>query len=400
MSQTSGAARALPHTIPSSEYSQLSLKDITERIAYLGDRLALRAFHENQAVFGVATGHRVVFARWVEIKRAWAHDTHWWAWKGSRIVDDACDLLLDRFSNLPTGLTAVPDGVSEDDTSQYPGPDCRNYFRGCLAIIERDFESDAPTGCLDAELRTARIVEGYIRRHFYLCLKESLRSWNPLVSRYDWKVDGHSFSLWLPRAIEGAKRREWLEKHVEGLDPMRPFERERIQDIIDDLLGVPRLLSLDSIEEADSSPSPSAKVSDRFAFDEEITALKEFVAKEKAESINMQRPAIRRLGRAQLQKLVPATIENTESGEKSDAEIAQEFGLSTPTYSRFGGSDWGRRKHRNGGLDIPDLWINLAHVLANNKTFREMAKRAGVLDQAMLALTRGRRPRMRSIDHE
>ena len=65
-----------------------------------------------------------------------------------------------------------------------------------------------------------------------------------------------------------------------------------------------------------------------------------------------------------------------ENEEFRDVEIANEYGLTKATFSRFAGSKW---KHANS--PIPDLWRNTAHVLSCFLVFRETAKSAGVWDQ-------------------
>jgi hypothetical protein len=67
------------------------------------------------------------------------------------------------------------------------------------------------------------------------------------------------------------------------------------------------------------------------------------------------------------------------------AAVAQQYGLSKATLSRFAGIRWDPR-----GLPkvprVPDLWRNIAKVVGSNPDFIEAAKRAGVWQSIEKAL--------------
>ena len=54
--------------------------------------------------------------------------------------------------------------------------------------------------------------------------------------------------------------------------------------------------------------------------------------------------------------------------------IANEFGISKATYSRFAGRDW---KNNNNG-EVPDLWKNIAQIVTSNHILLETAISVGV----------------------
>ena len=99
-----------------------------------------------------------------------------------------------------------------------------------------------------------------------------------------------------------------------------------------------------------------------------------FVAREKCLRINEQRRAIRRLGRCLLSALIHRVFEVQATDSVPDHVIANEFGLSKATYSRFAGSRWSGYDDKS----IPDLWRNVAQIVAHVPSFREAATRAGV----------------------
>ena len=65
--------------------------------------------------------------------------------------------------------------------------------------------------------------------------------------------------------------------------------------------------------------------------------------------------------------------------------MADSFGLSAATFSRFAGSRW--RKASQG--QVPDLWMNTAEMLASHAVFTEAAEEAGVLGQVEQLLQGG-----------
>ncbi len=68
--------------------------------------------------------------------------------------------------------------------------------------------------------------------------------------------------------------------------------------------------------------------------------------------------------------------------ENSDAKIANDFGLSKATYSRFAGRDW----RKGDSFEIPDLWKNIAHVVASDPIFFEAAIDYGLKDSIEFVL--------------
>jgi hypothetical protein len=107
----------------------------------------------------------------------------------------------------------------------------------------------------------------------------------------------------------------------------------------------------------------------------------EFIAREKAASVALQRPAIRALGSDKLAEFVLAVMENLLDKERTEEEIARAFGLSKSAYSRFAGSRWNGVKTNKRGT-IADLWVNVSHVLAKNPMFVDVARQAGVFGPA------------------
>jgi len=102
--------------------------------------------------------------------------------------------------------------------------------------------------------------------------------------------------------------------------------------------------------------------------------LRTFVADEKAGAIERQRPAIRSLGAARLRALVLAILDALTDGSFNERKLAGQFGISLSTMSRFAGSRW----QPDSRAQPPDLYVNLAHLLASDPVLTECAQDAGV----------------------
>ena len=318
----------------------------------------------------------------------------------TRILDQTYDITVDKFSHLGHD-PCLGDDTHSDEQLKYQGPDCRYYYRGFLRWMDDAEMKWVRTSRIEKEYRTARLLQRFVTRHFYLSLLEARRSANPLVSRYSWKIEGRgSITVWLPRTMKGEDRNKWLEENVEDPDPCRPNERERVQAIIDARIVRNRLIPLEYIAGTTacrvrtSNPRQAALYAEREAF-----GLAEFVAKEKTLSIELQRRAIRTLGPAKLEKLVIAVFDNILEQEMTEEELARKFGLSKAAFSRFAGSRWAKKRDGSCGR-IPDLWLNTAHVLAHYPKFVQLAEQAGVLASARTAAEADRLVRMRNVDNE
>ena len=96
------------------------------------------------------------------------------------------------------------------------------------------------------------------------------------------------------------------------------------------------------------------------------------------------------------------TPSETRSREDDDREktinqqnLAQLFGLSLSTFSRFAGSRWRKRSDRA----IPDLWLNTAQTLASHRALVEAAKDAGVWHRVGQVLQQAASSPKAAVDH-
>ena len=357
-------------------YRWLSLVQLLVRIVRHADRLALRELHDHRPCFRLGAAVALLLADFVHglSLTQWARRLTTGV---TSILDYARDLTIDRFTVLPQGFPpALP--------SRGGGPDCRRCFGAVLTRIG-DWSKENPDAAPHQEEgAAAAILQKAVVRHFAYSCREARRDDNPADSRYAWSVNGGAIRVSMPRWMSGHRRRAWLEAHVDDPDPARPDEQERVQSIVDRELGVPHRVPLADAEAGEWLGRPGAAPMDA-AMAEEISlrGLPQAVADEKAgPRLDDQRPAIRRLGAANVRCLVLLIFEQLAEGRYEEKRIADAFGISRATLSRFAGSQW----QAISGDAPPDLWANVAQVLASYEPFTEAAKQAGVWDQVQMTL--------------
>ena len=75
-----------------------------------------------------------------------------------------------------------------------------------------------------------------------------------------------------------------------------------------------------------------------------------------------------------------------------EKRLADAFGISRATFTRFAGSRW--KMDADGR--VPDLWANTAQTLAAHAPFMEAAEEAGVWNNVELILANRHCPQPRS----
>ena len=353
-------------------YNRMPLTQLAFDIFERSDPLAVREVHENRRVFGLRSGPCVLMTEFLLELRD-CDLTFQWCGRDPVVVDQAYDLTLAKFHDLPSEVHACgPQGASD-------GPDCRYYYRAFHNHMTGEFEKRPPASVIEAEIRAAEAFQRLVARHFHLSCLECARRAAKLVRRYAWKVNAGPLVLWLPVEMSGSRCRRWLGENIPDPDPARPGERDRVQAIVDHLLARRRVLSLDQLKDAGGYRGAES-VAEALPPAEEVSSvgLAGAVAEEKAENIDEQRPAIRRLGAIRLKELIRTIFESLAEDRYHAERIAADFGLSKASLSRFAGGQWRRDGGGTTANHIPDLWRNTAHVLAAHEDFVAVARRAGV----------------------
>lgn len=347
-----------------SRYRSLPLIDSIKEIVD-GDLDALHEFHNNRPVFSYNHGPPMVLVEYLtELRESVLRGGS----TGSNALeagDYAYNLTLEKFTNLR--ISPKPEhsaNKKNDEKLQQKGPDCRLYYRAYLEKCAKSFDNRPPDGELEKEILAGKIMQGLVKRQFYYSLLEAERGLNPFRSRYNWNVNGGTLTIYLPVAIKGVDRRKWLEENIENPDPFREGERERIQAILNRSFVNHRMVQIQDAQNiADKKQSSS-----HWPGDDSDPSLSEVVAEEKADNIEKQRPAIKALGKDKLKQLILCVFDEIRDTDYSDGKLAQDFGVSKSTLSRFAGSRWYEK-----GTSLPDLWRNTAKILSENPAFEEMA---------------------------
>ena len=363
-------------------YSYLDLPGLARLVVDSADRAALCEIHANRRVFRSASKGWLLFTEYLHNLRARFRGDNKIENKRLAVVDRAYDLTVDKFFHIP-------------EKENNGGVDCRHYYRAFVSAVDEEFSTSPPRNQVEGETKAGALLQGLVNKHFQLSIRQAFRESECFRSRYRWQDKDGSITVWMPRHLHGEKRRQWLEQHVENLDASRPGEKERVQAIIDSFFPKESFISLFDVEHLPLSPPHSRTEKEIEASTNAFAAM---VAEEKAQTIHLQRPAIRGMGSGRLKQLVLRIFEDIRSEEYEQKKVASEFGISTATLSRFAGSDW---KQKWPDQDyVPDLWRNTAQVISQIPAFREVAEETGMLGIVTQVNQASGSADGRGVDHE
>jgi hypothetical protein len=255
--------------------------------------------------------------------------------------------------------------------------------------VNRSYQINPPTGLLSREANDGKIFQYFIDKHYTLSLLEAFRQADRFWSRYYWNLsDGSKICVKLPVILEGKKRREWLEKNIDNPDPKRFGETQRIQEIINRNFIKERFSPIETASAFFKTETSDPEKNLWYKLDEyHGIMLSKLVAKEMTTNISELRPAIRKLGKSQLEKMILQIFDELPNDSYTDANIARSYGLSRATFSRFAGSKWSQN-----GARIPTLWKATAIFLAKNAIFMELAEKASVREKVKSFAAKSEQP--------
>ena len=364
-----------PHGVCGIQYPVLSLRELAERIVQ-SDRQALDELHSNRPLFRPQGGERMLLARFVA-----------WLSERAKVTDDprdddairdyAYDLTIGKYLNLPPG---------EPGTTQSGKPvsDCRHAFGSFLRALDKRVEGRPDLTPAQEEMLAAETLQRRVRRSFLDSCRDARRVLWRERTRYAWQVKHGVIYVWMPAHIYGAQRRAWLEENIPDADASRYGETERVQAIVDQRLGVPAVSrsmpSGPTSRPPRASDSPAHRAMDREHPD---SVLAKTVAEEKATNIDSQRQAIRVLGKTRLMQLIMHVFRDIAQGDYEAKRVAEMYGISQSTMTRFAGTNWGANIDR---MVIPDLWANTAQTIAGNDRFIEAVVETGVREKVAQVL--------------
>ena len=349
------------------KYGDAPLSHLIEQIAGAADRQALCELQNHRTPCRLGGGPPLTVLGFIiaVFEMSWVYRL---CGKDQMVVERARDLTTDKFSRLKN---KGHDG----------GIDCQTCYFSVLQDIRAWNTAHPRAHALDQETAAACILRRNIQCHVRFSCKEVRRSCNPLRSRFAWRFPGGTIYVWIPTSLEGKHRRPWLEENIPNPNPSRPGERRRVQSIIDDRLGVPRIVGLSSDPSLDSArrgddPSEMFRLED----DSQAVELGEVVAEEKVSRIQDLRLSIKALGPSRLKELILHIFRQLQTDDYNQSELAALHEIEEPSLSRFAGKNW------NDFSTVPDLWVNTAQVLASDERYVEAAIEAGVWNNVRTVL--------------
>jgi hypothetical protein len=293
-----------------------------------------------------------------------------------KVADCTYDLTLAKYSNLPELPQENPD--QDGCPPRAPGPDCRNYYRAFLRSMKYLRNQGDIGNQAQEESSAASLLQRLVYKNFLFSRLECERA-TPFSVRYTWNVAGVRLILWYPSYMSAREFREWLKENVRDLNLRAPNEQRRIQELVDSNLPRGYHVPLDEcgLEEASvEEEGPfSLEFYEGFAF---TGSLADTVAQEKARNIQNLRPAMRRMGRRNLERCVLQIFSALAAGDYNATRVAEQYGISKAALSRFAGTAWFEKTKERESVRIPDLWRNTAMVLAGNPVFMETVLTSGV----------------------
>jgi hypothetical protein len=224
---------------------------------------------------------------------------------------------------------------------------------------------------IEEELVAGITLKNLVNRNFCFSKLECERS-SPFSVRYEWKIGEVVLYLWYPSHMKVKEFKQWLKKKVKDVNPTAPNEQKRVQSLINANFSPGRYVSLDepSARRASSIEDAASLVDfyEGFGF---VGSLADTVAYRKAKNIDKLRPGISKLGKKALERLILQIFSRLSAGEYKAVRLAEQYGISKATFSRFAGSKWVENIGNKEVVNVPDLWRNTAKILAGNPAFME-----------------------------
>jgi len=300
--------RLLTDRLSCLDYTQMSLLELVRQITVNSDTDAINELHQNRTLFRYKDDDMLLMANYM-VRLKHRDIAKQWCGGDSMVLEKAYDHALAKFLNIPKECD------NECASAETEGPDCRYYYEAFYNYATTRLEAKPPANMIEAELMAANIFQRMVMRHFYLSCLECKRQGQDLIRRYGWKINGHTLYIWLPTEMPGRRCQKWLCDNVPDVDPTRSGERDRVQMIINQLLGKPRIVPLHDMN-GEIRNVPAKPDNLHSIIEEEISAngLARVVANEKADNIEKQRPAIRHMGANRLKELVLGVFDSITCG--------------------------------------------------------------------------------------
>lgn len=353
---------------------------LIRRIFKDSDRLALEVFLETRRLFQIRDNPPLLLSEFLSklrdrIAPPDKHDAN-----DYDLAYCAYDLTLAKYSNIPTPTTveSTPDKYAIKGSNT----DCRHYYRAFLKKFEEQKKQETIESEVQKEMKAGKLLQALVWKNFLRSKLDCKRD-TPFSIRYTWEKDGKNIYVWYPSYMTSKEFKFWLEETIFDINLNNlKKEQRRIQAIIDKRLGKVRQISEEVSEFENILYAKEESSSIEFKEGRIFTQnLSKFVAKEKAENLVRLRPGIKKLGKTVVMRMILDIFRAIEHDKYEVTQIANKYGVSKATLSRFAGSTWFEKIENNESVVVPDLWKNTAQVLAGNPVFMEMILTSSIVDR-------------------
>jgi len=355
-----------------------STVELVRRIVEESDRLALKVLLETRKLFRLKGTEPLLLPEFLLKLRNRLASPELKS-KIDRMVFADCvyDLTMAKYSNFADPA----DSKLNSDAYSFKGAkvDCRNRYRAFLSKMQRKKDQGEINNQAEEEYYAGKIFQNLVCYNFSRSKQDCKRD-TPFSIRYTWKVKGTKLILYYPSHLTAKEFRKWLEENIKDVDFRNPFELDRIQSIIDANLPIGYHVYLDD-------PDSPLDLDTEMGDEPSLTELKEnqvfgyglgkAVAQKKIKEIHELRPGIAKLGEKAVKRLILEIFSDLSEADYSVTRIADQYGISKPTLSRFAGSKWFEKIEDGEDIEIPKLWRNTAKILAGNPTFMETVLKSG-----------------------
>ena len=343
------------------------------------DRLALRILLETRRLFYLLHEPPLLLPEFImKLRGRMAMRANYNA-DDCKLADCTYDLTLDKYSNFPEPIKKS----SKPHKRSLKGMriDCRKYYRAFLSAFRMERKRLKIRTQSQEEFLAGIVLQRLVLRNFFWSRKECERG-TPFSIRYAWVVDGGKIYLHYPSHMTAKEFKAWLNENVTDTNPRAPDEKKWIQSLIDEKLGRGHHVSLDEsgiVRTLKAKEEPcTTDTQEGYMFGRNLA---DAVAQEKVENIEKLRPGIRELGQNSIRKLVRQIFSALEHGDYELTKMAEQYGISKATLSRFAGSSWFEKMDGAQIVTVPDLWENTAVVLAKNPVFLDTVLASGFGDK-------------------
>jgi hypothetical protein len=352
------------------EYKYLSTFELIKNVALHSDNIALNEILASRKLLVLKKKKRLLLPEYLWQLKERNFYPFVIVGKNERNVDEKIDrtydLILQKFLILKPSII----------TNENKGPYCDNQYKELYKKINELKIERKIHKASDYEEAIEKIFRNMVVRHLKYSWGEVCRQMNHFYHRYRWELPAETMELKKPRWKKGNEFRRWLEINVWDEDNEKSLERKQVQKKIYDSFGHPFDISIDVDNDLRNKLSVIDDPIEMMKKEDMGNRFYESIADEKANNVQRLRPSIRNLGKEKIKELVLYILNNFNNDDYNDITVANKFGLSKATYSRFAGKDWKKGKV----IESPDLIRNIAKVVNSHPIFLEVVTDLGQRD--------------------